>query len=388
MALLNRKRTILAKIQPTPGQDSVPTGSANAILVRALDVQPLNAANVSRDLVRAYYGASDQLAASVSVACTAEVELAGSGSAGTTAPAWGVLLRACGFSETALAAAQTGTLVTPFSSTTAKLAAGASAVDDTYNGMILTLTGGTGSGQTRVITDYVGSTKVANIDYPWGTTPDATTTYSVEACHVYRPISTGFEALSIYYNIDGVQHAMTDARGNVAFDVTADGIPVARFNFVGLYVAPSDVAVPTTVLTAWQQPLPVTKLATVPSLHSVATVLQSLSIDAGNAVVFRSLPGMALESVLLTDRKSAGSVTIEATTVAAKNWWASIKANTLGTLAVRHGTTAGNRVVLSSPSAQLTTPAYQDSQGIAMMQSGLVLIPTSAGNDELCICAA
>jgi hypothetical protein len=388
MSLLNRKRTILAKIQPTPGQDSVPTGAANAILVRNLDIAPLNSVNVSRDLVRAYYGNSDQLAASVSVGCSFEVELAGSGSAGTTAPAWGALLRGCAFSETALAAAQTGTLVTPFTSTTAKLAAGASAVDDTYNGMIITTTGGTGSGQTRVITDYVGSSKVATVDYAWGVTPDATTTYSVEACHVYRPVSTGFEALSIYYNIDGVQHNLTDVRGNVSAEVAADGIPVLRFQMVGLYVAPADVAVPTTTLTAWQQPLPVTKLNTVPSLHGVATVMQSVAIDAGNSVVFRSLPGMALESVLITDRKSSGSVAIEATTVATKNWWASIKANTLGTLAVRHGTTAGNRVVLSSPTAQLTNPSYQDSDGVAMMQSGLVLIPTSAGNDELLICAA
>lgn len=388
MSLLNRKRTILAKIQPTPGTDSVPTGAANAILVRNLDIQPLNATIVSRDLVRAYYGNSDQLAASVSVGCSFEVELAGSGTPGTVAPAWGPLLRGCGYSETALAAAQTGTAVTPFTSTTLKLAAGASATDDAYNGMVLSLTGGTGSGQVRVITDYVGSTKVATVDYAWGTAPDATTTYSVQANHVYRPISTGFEALSIYYNVDGVQHNLTDARGNVSFEVAADGIPVMRFTFIGLYVAPADVAVPTTVLTAWQQPLPVTKLNTVPSLHGVATVLASLGIDTGNSVVFRSLPGMTLESVLLTDRKSSGSVTIEATTVAAKNWWASIKANTLGTLAVRHGTAAGNIIAIASPSAQITGPSYQDSQGIAMLQSGLVLIPTSAGNDEISICAA
>jgi hypothetical protein len=304
------------------------------------------------------------------------------------APPWGVLLRGCGYSETALAAAQTGTAVTPFSATTLKLAAGASASDDAYNGMVVSLTAGTGNGQVRVITDYVGSTKVANVDYPWATTPDATTTYSVQANHVYRPVSTGFEALSIYYNVDGVQHNLTDARGNVAAEIAADGIPVLRFTFIGLFVNPADVAVPTTVLTAWQQPLPVTKLNTVPSLHGVATVMSSLGVDTGNDVIFRSLPGMALESVQITDRKSNGSVIIEATTVAAKNWWSSIKANTLGTLAVRHGAAAGNIVVLSSPSAQLTSPAYQDSQGIAMMQSSLVLIPTSAGNDELSICAA
>ena len=54
------------------------------------------------------------------------------------------------------------------------LDAAASAVDDFYNGLVIRLTGGTGSGQIREIIDYVGSTKIATVSRAWGTNPDAT----------------------------------------------------------------------------------------------------------------------------------------------------------------------------------------------------------------------
>ena len=99
MALLSRKRVILAKTETTYGVDPTPTGAANAILVRNLDVTPLDAEIVSRDLVRPYFGNYDQIIAAQKVQVSFEVELQGSGAAGT-APAYGPLLRACGLAET------------------------------------------------------------------------------------------------------------------------------------------------------------------------------------------------------------------------------------------------------------------------------------------------
>jgi len=78
-------------------------------------------------------------------------------------------------------------------STTVTLKATASATDDIYNGMYVNITGGTGSGQTRLIEDYVGSTKVATVGEAFTTTPDATSTYT----------TTTFSALSVnqYINV-------------------------------------------------------------------------------------------------------------------------------------------------------------------------------------------
>lgn len=98
MALLTRKRLLLAKAESTYGTDSSPAGT-DAILVRELEITPLQSDTVERELVRPYLGAAQTLLANTRVEITFQVELAGSGTAGT-APAYGSILKACGFSET------------------------------------------------------------------------------------------------------------------------------------------------------------------------------------------------------------------------------------------------------------------------------------------------
>jgi hypothetical protein len=62
---------------------------------------------------------------------------------------------------------------------TVTLDASASAVDDFYNDSVVFLTGGTGAGQARLISDYVGATKVASVVPNWATNPDNTSTFAV-----------------------------------------------------------------------------------------------------------------------------------------------------------------------------------------------------------------
>lgn len=59
------------------------------------------------------------------------------------------------------------------------LDASASATTDFYKNDLLLLTGGTGAGQSRYITGYNGSTKVATVNSNWATTPDNTTTFAI-----------------------------------------------------------------------------------------------------------------------------------------------------------------------------------------------------------------
>ena len=44
-----------------------------------------------------------------------------------------------------------------------------SALNDWYNGLEIKISSGTGSGQTRTISDYVGSTRVATVSVDWTT---------------------------------------------------------------------------------------------------------------------------------------------------------------------------------------------------------------------------
>jgi len=101
MAKLYRKRTVLVKAEVTPGTDVVPAAT-DACQVRNLEVTPVDAEAISRDLIRPYLGASPQILVNNKVIVTFEVEYSGSGTAGT-APRYGALLKACGFSEVVVA---------------------------------------------------------------------------------------------------------------------------------------------------------------------------------------------------------------------------------------------------------------------------------------------
>lgn len=97
-----KNMVLLAKQEVIPGTDPVPTPAANSILVRAMTPALITAEFVQRNNIRGYKGNFGSLAVGVHREFSFEVELASSGAAGT-APKWGPLLMACGFSETLVA---------------------------------------------------------------------------------------------------------------------------------------------------------------------------------------------------------------------------------------------------------------------------------------------
>jgi hypothetical protein len=381
MVLLTRKRLILAKTEATYGTDSSPAGT-DAILVKELEITPIEADVVSRDLIRPYLGNSDQLLANTRVSITFQVELAGSGTA-ATAPRFSSLLKACGMAETTTAAAITGTAQAG-SAGSITLAAGASATDDIYNGMIITITGGTGSGGVGVITDYVGSTKVATVQKSTATfTPGASSTYSIAANVGYKPVSASFDSASIYFNNDGVLHVITGARGTFVLNAEVGEIPTIEFTMLGIYNAPTDTAAPATTYTNQATPL-IFKAGntTAFSILGYSGCLMSLEFDMANETVYRELVGCD-KSVIITNRAVEGTCMIEAPTIAQKDFFTIANEDTTGILTMLHGTTAGNRVTLLAPKVDIGNPSYEDSDGIQMLSLPFAAIPTSAGNDEV-----
>lgn len=89
-----RKKIFLFKIETTYGVDSVPTPAANAILATDVTFRPMEGTDVNRALDLPYLGGQGTIPNELHAKFTFKVELAPSGTAGT-APAWGVLLRAC-----------------------------------------------------------------------------------------------------------------------------------------------------------------------------------------------------------------------------------------------------------------------------------------------------
>ncbi len=101
MSRLTRKTVVQAKLETAYGTDPGGWAGTDAVLVSNPSVT-LGQDEESRELVRGYLGASDSLITARRIEIGFEVELAGSGAAGT-APAWGRLLRACGMAETVTA---------------------------------------------------------------------------------------------------------------------------------------------------------------------------------------------------------------------------------------------------------------------------------------------
>lgn len=101
----SKDRLILCKKETSYGIDASAAGT-DALFVRSIEVEPLQADEVEREAIRGYGGNYDVILANQRAAITLEVEFAASGTAGT-APRWGPLFQACGHSETSDASSVT-----------------------------------------------------------------------------------------------------------------------------------------------------------------------------------------------------------------------------------------------------------------------------------------
>ena len=303
MPLLTRKRVILIEAESSYGTDPTPTAT-DVVLVRDLSITPQSSDVVSRDVVRPFLGAFQQLLANTSVEVTFSVELAGSGTAGT-APRYGAALKACGLSETV----SSGTSVT------------------------------------------------------------------------YAPVSSSFSSVTIHYNTDGVRHKITGARGSFTINASVGEIPTIEFTFQGIYNAPDDSALPSVTYGNQATPL-IFKNGNTSGfeLLSHAGSLMSVSMDCGNELAYRELVGGTKE-VLLVNRSSSGSVSLEAVALSSKDFFAAALAETTGNLQFLHGTAAGNKVQFTSSKVDIGDVSYGEEDGIQMLEIPYTLVPSVAGDE-------
>ncbi|QHL90700.1 hypothetical protein GVO57_07445 [Sphingomonas changnyeongensis] len=102
-------KTILFKKEAVYGTDAVPTAAANAALTRNFQRTPVQTDTLERNLDVPSRGRSPTGSTNARSAFSYELELAGSGAAGT-APAWMEHLEACGMAAPTLVAGQSASL--------------------------------------------------------------------------------------------------------------------------------------------------------------------------------------------------------------------------------------------------------------------------------------
>jgi len=132
------KTLILFKIEATEGTDAAPVEATDAILTRNFSPTFLDAETKERNLDQVYFGARPSTLAKLSRRTQFEVEIAGSGTAGTIAP-WQKLLRPCGFDA--------GTVTAGTKVTSALISSGipSATLHDYYDNLRLKQTGSRGA---------------------------------------------------------------------------------------------------------------------------------------------------------------------------------------------------------------------------------------------------
>ncbi|MGQ0621703.1 MAG: phage tail tube protein, partial [Panacagrimonas sp.] len=173
---------------------------------------------------------------------------------------------------------------------------------------------------------------------------------------LYSLASTSLSSGTIYFYQDGTLHKAVGCRGNLAVSFSINEIPVFKLTIWGLYGGVTDVALPSVTLTGYQTPEVCNAINTTAlTVHGfTGALLRSLEINLNNTLVHRNLVN-STEEILLTDRVTGGSLQIEATTVAAKDWWTVVRTAALGTFSITHGS-AGRRIKLDSTRMQIVAP--------------------------------
>lgn len=198
---------------------------------------------------------------------------------------------------------------------------------------------------------------------------------------VYAPVSGGFESVSIYGNLDQLLHKSLFSMGSVAFSLDATKISKFKYSFKGLFVPVTDTTNWSPNYTGYVKPIAPNKVNSQLSVHGIQAVVNKLQFDMKNQVELRSLYNF--EGVQIGDRKPDGSLSLEMTSVATKDWMTAIANAVSGPLALVHGTQPGNIMQLDVPNMQIHSPKYSNSQGILMLDGSMTLNPGTAGNDEL-----
>jgi hypothetical protein len=311
-----RNTAILASVEATYGVDPTPTGAANAMLVSNVNINPLNAQYVSRALVRPFMGASEQLVGTAFKEVSFDVELVGSGTAGT-APAWGPLLRACGFSQTLTAS-------------------------------------------TRV--DYL----------PVTSTPDSVTIYAFSdgVRHVLRGARGTVQIRAVVGEIPRMQFRFQGIDGGD----TAVTNPAVTLTAFLLPQAVNDANTGDTIFGGTHSS------SGAPAITGgTAYPSQGLEIDMGLSVNFTPMLGQ--ETVDLTDRDATGNITMDLTEAQEITLLGNVRNATLQSVGLLHGTVTGRRSLIWLPNVQLTNPQKPDVNGKLVQRFDMGLKPSSGNDE-------
>lgn len=229
--------------------------------------------------------------------------------------------------------------------------AGGSATDQIYDSNLIVIVAGTGSGQTRIIVEYDGTTKVATVDRLWEVTPDATSEFEIIASH----------------QADISHHGL--AQGGAASTITLSSTASSvddTYNDSFIFISTSNGSGQTRLITDYN------------GTSKVATVTPAWTTEPTSASVYKILPSGQVNAVL----SAATQATIDAilvdtgTTLPAQ---ISLAQTDLDALTDTHWTWIDPDNGDAGGDGSLTDPVLTLTQAVALGNSRIKFVPKYAG---------
>ncbi len=201
----------------------------------------------------------------------------------------------------------------------------------------------------------------------------------------YTAISNAIKSGTIYCYVDGRLHKFTGCRGNLKLTCKANEYGYLMFEMWGNYVAVADAALVSPTLTAYQTPQPFSRDFTVLNslLGSVSGIcLEEFSFDMGNQVVPPNGRINCTQEIVISDRQSKGSFTVEGTLVSVKDWFATVVASSqANSIDFTHGTAVGNKFQFASTRMQIKPPSISDEDNVELMTFEALFNPLVPGDE-------
>ncbi len=340
-----QKALLAVVLESKAGVRIAPSPTVNGMMVRDLEVTPLAGDLLEHELITHYMGRSPvpPVYARRHVRVQFSVEIESSGVSGR-APCWGVLMRACGMSETIATTSPKQITYMPVNAPSQHK----NAVEDDP--------------------DTAGADEEAAV--------------------------VGYETLTMVYSYGGQSQALSGCRGNWGLEASANQIPLLKFDFIGAYADPTWYTTPGGFSAICKPGVPCGHGA-LADLFGENVLLSSLSYDHGQEVVFRPLIGTSDDNNLpqIIDRQPSAQFEALAPKPSSFNL---IKraARTRGARASDEGTTlfsdgasgfnvrfgpdeAGYRVKLRVPGAHLVEPSYGEVDNQLTIAGTLYALPHS-----------
>lgn len=405
-------RVALIKIESSYGTDSAP-GAGNAVLLMNSTVTPV-AEKLERALDSPFFGSDPFVNVGKHITLSGEVDLLGASTPGTASP-YSVLYRACGHSETLVAAP----LSAPANLAVANSTTGGTLADATYSYRVSavnacgetvpataatdTATGGGTSSMVLTWDPVVGAThyRIYGRDSgtelllaettatTWTDTGALTPTGAIPATNttvgtIYAPISKNFASATVYFYWAGILFKLTGVRGYLDPSMAIKTFAKAKVELTGILAVPADGEAPGGIdWSAFQAPAAIETETWEVKFGTYNVCAQSLDMTCNSEVKLQECSES--REVTISDRKPTGTIRVfKDAALSVWNPWAVADTHAITTLRSTIEKTSGINVVLTVR-AQIEYPKPVDLDGNLGYEIPYAAIPSGAGGDEYTI---